>query len=308
MFIVSTLEAREIKKMSVILLLLSLCLMVATAVWGTGIKGAKRWISILGFSLQPSEFAKPAMAVISAWLLSKQHKSPKFSGKLISALMLSLFVGLLALQPDIGMIVVVTSVWFGQLFLNGLPMIFVLALAAMGICIFALAYTFLPHVAARIDGFLDPAVGDHYQINRSLDAFSSGGLWGVGPGEGVIKKHLPDAHADFVFAVMGEEFGFFICVFVAALMAFAVVYGMFRVLKENNLFSVFASVGLLAQFGLQAFINMASALHIIPTKGMTLPFMSYGGSSMLALSISVGMILALGRQKTINYEESYGIT
>jgi cell division protein FtsW len=195
------------------------------------------------------------------------------------------------------MVVVTVSVWFGQLFLNGISIFFVIVAAIAGIGGFILAYFFLPHVTARVDRFLDPAIGDHYQINRSLEAFSNGGFFGVGPGEGIIKKHLPDAHADFVFAVLGEEFGFFICVFVVALIAFIVVYGMLKSIKENNLFSLLASVGLLAQFGLQSFINIASALHIIPTKGMTLPFMSYGGSSMIAGSITLGMILALKKKR-----------
>jgi cell division protein FtsW len=154
-------------------------------------------------------------------------------------------------------------------------------------------------VTARVDRFLDPAVGDHYQINRSLEAFSNGGLFGVGPGEGTIKKHLPDAHADFVFSVLGEEFGFFVCVLVIVIIAFIVIYGMLKATKESNLFVILSSVGLLAQFGLQSFINIASTLHIIPTKGMTLPFMSYGGSSMIANSVAIGMILALGKKKLI---------
>jgi cell division protein FtsW len=206
---------------------------------------------------------------------------------------------MLACSVTIGMILVITSVWFGQLFLNGLPIIF--AVVAMVVLIggFVLAYLFLPHVSARIDRFWDPAVGDHYQIYRSLEAFSNGGLFGVGPGEGVVKKYLPDAHADFVFAVLGEEFGFFVCAFVIVTIACIVIYGMMKAMEENNLFVLLASVGLLAQLGLQSFVNIASALHIIPTKGMTLPFMSYGGSSMLACSVTIGMILALGKKKII---------
>jgi cell division protein FtsW len=237
------------------------------------------------------------LAIITAWLLSELQNNTQFRGKFLSALFLSLFVFLLVLQPDIGMVVVTTSVWFGQLFLNGLPIFFVIFAILIGMGCFILAYLFLPHVTARVDRFLDPAIGDHYQINRSLEAFSNGGFLGVGPGEGVVKKHLPDAHADFVFAVLGEEFGFLVCVLVVAIIAFIVVYGMLKTIKENNAFSLIASVGLLAQFGLQSFINIASTLHIIPTKGMTLPFMSYGGSSMLASSVTFGMILALKKKR-----------
>lgn len=302
-FCVSTMEAEQLKKFSTILFIVAIFLTLLTLFFGTEIKGAKRWISIFGFSTQPSEFAKPALAVITAWMLSEQQKYPKFRGKFISTILYITFVFLLVLQPDVGMILLTTAVWLGQLFVNGFPIIYAIGLGISGLGALVLAYFFLPHVTVRIDKFLNPTVGDHYQIDRSLEAFANGGLFGVGPGEGIIKKHLPDAHADFVFAVLGEEFGFFICVFVVILIAFIVVYGMLRALKESDLFTILASVGLLAQLGLQAFVNIASALLLIPTKGMTLPFISYGGSSMIAASITAGMILALVKKKMINYEE-----
>jgi cell division protein FtsW len=298
-FSVSLLNDSDIKKLSLALFFFAVILIILTLVYGAEIKGARRWISFFGFSTQPSEFAKPALAILTAWMFSEQQKYPEFRGHLLAILFLSLFVCPLALQPDIGMIFVTSSVWFGQLFLNGLPIIFAIAAAAVLMGGFILTYLFLPHVSARIDRFLDPAVGDHYQIYRSLEAFSNGGFFGVGPGEGVVKKYLPDAHADFVFAVLGEEFGFFICTFAIFIIAFIVIYGMMKSMKENNLFVLLASVGLLAQLGVQSFVNIASALHIIPTKGMTLPFMSYGGSSMLACSVTIGMILALGKKKII---------
>ncbi|MDR2781701.1 MAG: putative lipid II flippase FtsW [Holosporaceae bacterium] len=297
-FMISTLNDSNIKKLSIFLFIVSIFLTFVTLIAGTEIKGARRWVSILGFSMQPSEFVKPSLAILTAWMFSEQQKHPEFRGNFLAITLLALFVFLLVLQPDIGMIVITTSVWFGQLFLNGLPIFFVVVAAIIGGSGFILAYLFLPHVTARVDRFLDPAIGDHYQINRSLEAFSNGGFFGVGPGEGIIKKHLPDAHADFAFAVLGEEFGFFVCVFVVSMIAFIVIYGILKTIKENNLFSLIASVGLLAQFGLQSFINIASTLHIIPTKGMTLPFMSYGGSSMLASSVTLGMILALRKKKT----------
>jgi cell division protein FtsW len=159
------------------------------------------------------------------------------------------------------------------------------------------AYVFLPHVTQRINGFLDPQAGDSYQVDRSMDAFMNGGLWGRGPGEGTVKLSLPDAHADFVFAVAGEELGLIVCLIIVALFAFIVLRGFSRLLQENNLFIVLAATGLLVQFGLQAIVNMASALHLMPTKGMTLPFISYGGSSLLALGLGMGMILALTRRR-----------
>ena len=152
-------------------------------------------------------------------------------------------------------------------------------------------------MTSRVNRFLDPAAGDSYQVNRSMEAIANGGLWGRGPGEGTVKDVLPDAHADFVFAVAGEEFGLVVCIAVVAVFAFIVLRGFSRLLQEGNLFIVLSATGLLVQFGLQAIINMASTLHLIPTKGMTLPFVSYGGSSMLALALGMGMMLALTRKR-----------
>ncbi|MDR3186836.1 MAG: putative lipid II flippase FtsW [Holosporaceae bacterium] len=296
-FLVSLLDQKNIKRLSMVLFLSSLFLMLASIFLGDEIKGARRWIPVFGFSLQPSELAKPAFAVVTAWMFAEQREHPEFRGKFIAGVFLLIFDLLLTMQPDIGMMIIVTAVWFGQLFLNGLPVIFLIAALVVGAGGLAVAYLLLPHVTARIDRFLDPEIGDHYQINRSLEAFANGGLLGVGPGEGTIKRYVPDAHADFVFAVLGEEFGFFVCAFVIILIAFIVVHGILKSLKENNFFNLLASVGLLAQFGLQSFVNIASSLHVIPTKGMTLPFMSYGGSSMIATGIMIGMILALQKRK-----------
>jgi cell division protein FtsW len=152
-------------------------------------------------------------------------------------------------------------------------------------------------VASRIDRFLDPASGDSYQVDRSMDAFMNGGMWGRGPGEGTVKEYLPDAHADFVFAVAGEELGLVVCLVIVAVFAFIVLRGFSRLLQETNLFIVLAATGLFVQFGLQAIINMASSLHLMPTKGMTLPFISYGGSSLLSLGLAMGMALALTRRR-----------
>src|SRR5205085_12675337 len=200
-------------------------------------------------------------------------------------------------QPDMGMLAVVGAVFFVQLFVGGLNLVLVgfgvgaIAAGAVG------AYTFFPHVRSRVTRFLDPASGDNYQVTTALEAFGNGGLLGRGPGEGRVKDVLPDAHADFVFAVMGEEFGLIVCVLIVGVFAFIVLRGFSRLLREGNLFVVLAATGLLIQFGLQAIINMASTLHLIPTKGMTLPFLSYGGSSMLALGLGMGMMLALTRRR-----------
>lgn len=302
-FTVSNLNENQLKKFSLLLFFLAVGLTFLTLFFGSEIKGARRWISLGGFSIQPSEFAKPALAVLTAWMFANGKEYKNFNGTLMAAILLASISILLVLQPDIGMLAVTVAVWGCQLFINGLPIIFAVIAIVCGAGGFILAYMFLPHVTARVNKFLDPAAGDHYQIDRSLEAFANGGLFGVGPGEGLVKRHLPDAHADFVFAVLGEEFGFIFCVSAVLIIGFIVVYGMMKAMREKDYFTSLAAVGLLTQFGLQSFINMASTLHIIPTKGMTLPFMSYGGSSMIAISIAVGMILALGRRRISAFPE-----
>ena len=212
-------------------------------------------------------------------------------------------IGLLVLQPDIGMVVVVGTVWLGQVFLAGLRLRYMAGMAVIaGAGLFG-AYFLFPHVASRVDRFLDPDSGDRYQVTKSIEAFENGGVFGRGPGEGTVKQVLPDAHADFVLAVAGEEMGLIACLAVVALFAFIVLRGSARLLQENDFFVLLAASGLLAQFGLQALINMASTLDLIPTKGMTLPFISYGGSSVLGLAIGMGMLLALTRRRAPAWSE-----
>ena len=216
---------------------------------------------------------------------------------MISIALFLALVLMLVKQPDLGMAVVVAVVWFAQFFMAGLRLYWVAVGTLVGLGGGVGAYLWLPHVTSRINRFLDPAAGDSYQVNRSIEAFANGGLWGRGPGEGTVKDVLPDAHADFVFAVAGEEFGLVVCVLIVGIFAFIVLRGFSRLLQEGNLFVLLSATGLLIQFGLQAVINMASSLHLIPTKGMTLPFVSYGGSSMLALALGMGMMLALTRRR-----------
>ena len=179
----------------------------------------------------------------------------------------------------------------------GLPIFWVILIAVAGLGAIVGAYFVFPHVASRIDRFLDPTSGDSYQITQAMRAFQQGGLFGRGPGEGRVKEALPDAHTDFIFAVAGEEFGVFLCLLMVALFAFLVIRALLKVMREENLFVLLAVGGLSVQFGLQAIINMASSLHMMPTKGMTLPFISYGGSSLMALGVGMGMILALTRRR-----------
>jgi len=297
MFVVSLQTPRTVRRTAAIVFAVALVLLALTLVVGGEIKGARRWINLPGLSLQPSEFVKPSFAVVAAWLFSEQRLRPGFHGNVLSLLLFLMIVGMLIKQPDIGMAVVVAVVWLAQFYLAGLRLYWVAAGGAAGAGALFAAYSFLPHVRVRIDRFFDPAAGDGYQVNRSLEAFANGGVWGRGPGEGTVKYVLPDAHADFVFAVAGEEFGLVVCLLVVAVFAFVVLRGLSRLLQEGNLFVMLAAAGLLVQFGLQAVINMASALHLIPTKGMTLPFLSYGGSSMMALGLGLGMLLALTRRR-----------
>lgn len=294
---VSLLNLKQIRRLALMVFLGAVVLMVAAILFGAEIKGATRWISIAGLTVQPSEFAKPAFAVLAGWILAARRMGEDVPGYAISAALCALVVGLLALQPDIGQAFVVCSIWFTQLFIAGLSMSFVIFAVLGGLASLVAAYYVFPHVAIRIDRFLDPEAHDSYQIDKALEAFQSGGIMGRGPGEGVVKQSLPDGHADFIFAVAGEEFGLFACMFIVALFVFVVVRGFSRLLQDNDMFVVLAATGLIVQFALQALVNMASTLSLIPTKGMTLPFISYGGSSLLALALGMGMLLALTRRR-----------
>jgi cell division protein FtsW len=295
MLAVSLLSPRQVRAVSTAMLAASMALVCVTLVAGAEIKGAQRWIHLPGFSLQPSEFVKPAFAVVAAWLFARSRTEPGFPGWALSTLVYLAIVGLLILQPDLGMAFVVSAVWFAQFFLAGLPILLVGLLAVLGVGGLAGAYLFLPHVTSRVNRFLDPSSGDTYQVDRSLEAFRNGGLFGTGPGDGTVKLHLPDAHADFVFAVAGEEFGFVFAALIVVAFAFVVLRGFWRAFGCGSLFALLAVGGVCVQIGLQALVNMGSSLHLIPTKGMTLPFMSYGGSSLLAIGFALGVVLALTR-------------
>jgi cell division protein FtsW len=295
--VVSLLSPGGVRRVALAGCLAALALTAMTLVAGVEIKGARRWIALPGLSLQPSEFLKPCFAVVAAWLLAEGKRWSRFPGMLAAFAVFAVIVLLLKSQPDVGMLAVISGVFFTQLFVAGLNLAFVgVGLAGMAGAGVA-AYTFFPHVRSRVTRFLDPSQGDNYQVQRALEAFGNGGLLGRGPGEGRVKDVLPDAHADTVFAVAGEEFGMILCLIILGLFAFIVLRGLLRLLAEADLFVVLAATGLVASFGLQAFVNMASTLHLIPTKGMTLPFLSYGGSSALAVALTMGMLLALTRKR-----------
>ncbi|HYD07159.1 MAG TPA: putative peptidoglycan glycosyltransferase FtsW [Reyranella sp.] len=294
---ISLVSPRHIRRLALMVFCGSVVLLAATFVIGIEIKGAKRWISVPGLSsVQPSEFVKPSLAVISAWLLAQSRVERRMPGYILCILLVGGVLALLVMQPDLGMSVVVAAVLAAQLFVVGLPM----WVAGFGVVggVFAMvgAYFTFHHVRSRFDRFLDPSSGDNYQVNTALEAFMNGSLFGRGPGEGTVKAQLPDAHTDFVMAVAGEEFGLIVCLMILALFAFVTLRALSRASRETSLFITLAATGLGVQFGLQAAINMASTIQLIPAKGMTLPFISYGGSSALAMAICVGMMLSLTRE------------
>lgn len=293
---VSMLNPKQIRRIAGIVFMISFAMLVITLFAGMEVKGAKRWLYFPGFSIQPSEFMKPAFAVVCAWIFASGRLIDKFPGVRIAGCLYFIVVTLLLLQPDVGMTITVSSIWGCQLFLAGISILWVIILGALGILAFLGAYFVFPHVQSRIDRFLNPETGDVFQVKTSLEAFHNGGWFGRGPGEGIIKGKLPDAHTDFILAVAAEEFGFFLCAGLIFLFAFILWRGFWVMSKEKNLFNMLAVAGLLTQFGVQAFINMASTLNLIPTKGMTLPFISYGGSSLLSLAFGFGIILSLTRR------------
>jgi cell division protein FtsW len=295
-FGISLMPPKKIRWLAAGLLMIFLPLLIATPFVGIEIKGAMRWIPMPGFSIQPSEFVKPLFAVTAAWLFTRQCERRGFPALSVNIALYLLIVVFLLLQPDIGMTFLVSMIWFGQFFLAGLPVAVVGISGVGGIFLLWVAYHTFPHFTARMDKFLSHS-GDTYQVDRALDAFANGGLLGTGPGEGTVKMSIPDAHADFVFAVAGEELGLLWCLAIIGLFAFIVIRGFVRLRRQNSLFVVLAVGGLLIEFGLQAVINLASTMRLMPAKGMTLPFISYGGSSLLALALGMGMLLGLTRKR-----------
>ncbi len=297
---VSLLSARGVRRLALSGFCGALVLTALTLVIGQQTKGATRWIAILpGLSIQPSEFLKPCFAVATAWLLNEGRRDKGFPGLLIALALMGAIGAVMVLQPDMGMLTVLVAVFLVQLFISGLHIAFVTAGGGLAVGGGVLAYAFLPHFRERLNEFLFPAVPmcvRRDQICMSLEAFGNGGLLGRGPGEGLVKERLPDGHADFVFAVVGEEFGMVVCLALICVFCFIVLRGLMRLLREGDMFIVVAVAGLASSFGMQAFVNMASSLGLIPTKGMTMPFVSYGGSSVVAVALGMGMLLALTRR------------
>jgi cell division protein FtsW len=296
MISVSFLSARQIRRFSLFLLILMLVMMVAVLFVGVEVKGAHRWLSFFGVSIQPSEFLKPAFVIICAWLFAEHKRQPDIPGNLFAMILLGVVLALLVAQPDLGQTILTMGTWGVMFFMAGMPWLWILVIGGLAVAGAVGAYTVFPHVAGRIDRFLT-GEGDTFQVDMGREAVVNGGWFGVGPGEGTIKRLIPDSHADFVFSVAGEEFGIVLCLLIMSIFAFIVLRGLMTALKEEDDFTRFAVAGLVVVFGFQSVINMGVNLQLMPAKGMTLPFISYGGSSLIAIAISMGMVLALTRRR-----------
>ncbi|WP_026379520.1 putative lipid II flippase FtsW [Afifella pfennigii] len=295
--LVSFLTPRQVRRAAAFILVVSLILMVAVLFVGEEVKGSRRWIYIAGLSVQPSEFLKPAFIVIISWLFAEGSKHPEVPGRLLAVILLIITAALLVAEPDLGQAVLVFAVWGAVFFLAGVPLPIVGVLAGIAVAGLFGAYAMFPHVTSRIDRFINPEGGDTYQVDVAMRSFERGGWSGSGPGEGVMKRILPDSHTDFVFAVIAEEFGIILCLALIAIFGFIVMRGLLHALKRRQAFERMAIAGLSIQIGLQAFINMGVNLRLLPAKGMTLPFISYGGSAMISSALVMGFILALSRER-----------
>lgn len=304
MVFISFLQSRHIRKLAILGYFACVLLIIGTLFFGSEIKGAQRWLNIFGFSLQPSEFLKPVMTIMTAWLIAEQYRDRKFPGIILSMISISIVVPLMLLQPDVGMTIIIVGTWFAQLFISGLSIFMIVTFITVAISSMFGLYFILPHFADRIDKFMTKSEdgADLYQIQKSIEAFKSGGFFGKGPGEGVIKTLVPDSHSDFVFSVIGEEFGFIICIVIISLFVGFIARAISKIMQSSSIFSFSTIFGILFQITLQVLINICTALNLIPTKGMTLPFISYGGSSMLATAISFGIVLAITKKNALNRE------
>lgn len=293
---VSFLSPRQIRRCALIVFTISIVLISAALLIGPEVKGSRRWITLMGTTFQASEAAKPAFVILTAWLFAESTNRPEIPTISMAMALLLLLISLLIMEPDFGQVMLIFWVWTAMLFIAGVRMIWILGLAAAAIGGFTGAYCLMPHVAARVQRFINPASGDTFQIDSAMRAFSRGGWFGVGPGEGIVKLSLPDSHTDFVLAVAAEEFGISFCLALVALYVFIVIRVLLRAHANTDMFSQFAASGLAILFGLQAAINILVNLQLIPAKGMTLPIVSYGGSSMVSAVYGFGMMLALTRQ------------
>lgn len=292
---VSMLTVPWAKRLSLIGTVVFIVALAAVPFFGVEANGAVRWLALGGFQLQPSEFLKPLFAVTSAWVLASRFDDGDVPAFSVSCGLLVLVVAMLVMQPDIGQSALFVGVWLVQAVLAGMSFAILGMVLAAGVTSLVVAYLFVPHVTSRIDRFLT-GDGDTYQIDKALDGFRAGGLFGAGPGEGQNKFSLPEPHTDYIFSVIGEEFGAIACAAIAILFLAMIVRVLLQLLEEEDPFVFLGAAGLITQIGGQAMINIGVNLNLLPSKGMTLPFISHGGSSFLALSMGMGLLLALTRR------------
>jgi cell division protein FtsW len=292
----SFLSPRQVRRTAVLLLVMSVVMMVLALFFGVEIKGSRRWFSIAGLSVQPSEFLKPAFVVVCAWLFAEHARQPEIPGNLFAIILFGIVGALLVAQPDLGQTILTSAVWGAMFFMAGMPWIWIILLGGLGVGGLVSAYYIFPHVAGRIDRFMT-GEGDTFQVDTAREAIIRGDWFGQGPGEGIVKRILPDSHTDFIFSVAAEEFGILFCMVLVAIFAFIVIRGLSHAYRERNDFNRFAVAGLVLQIGIQSMINIGVNLELMPAKGMTLPLISYGGSSMIAICVTAGFILALTRHR-----------
>lgn len=293
----SFLSVQAAKRVSVGAFAVSVVLVILTLQFGAEVKGATRWLNVGSIAIQPSELLKPAFIVVCAFFFAEKILKPDMPGNIISAALLVGCASLLVLQPDYGQTILVCSVWVMMLFVTGVSWIWIFGLMGLGAVGLMMAYLTVPHVASRIDRYLYPEAGDTYQVDMAREAFERGGLIGTGPGGGNVKQIIPDAHSDFTFAVAGEEFGAIACVVLLSIFCYVVIRGLNKAMNEDDPFRRLAVTGLISLFGLQAVINMGVNVALLPAKGMTLPFISYGGSSLLSMAFAMGLVLSLTRRR-----------
>jgi cell division protein FtsW len=295
--VVSFFSPRHVRRLALLVYLAGMAGVVLALLYGVEVKGARRWINVLGVSVQPSEFVKPGFVILVAWAFSEGARRKDVPGHFVGFLLLLATVVPVILQPDVGQTMLMALVWGGLLFVSGLHFFWVPLLGGAGILGLLAAYTFLPHVTARINRFLDPQSGDTFQVDNARESFVQGGWLGKGPGEGTVKRILPDSHTDFIFAVTAEEFGIVFCLVLVVLFMMVVLRGLVLARRNEDPFCRLAGAGLVMLFGIQSCINMAVNVHLIPAKGMTLPFISYGGSSLVSLALGMGFLLAVSRRR-----------
>ncbi len=297
MLAVSMMQPRQLRRLALIIFVLAISLMISVLITGEEINGARRWVRFLGFSLQPSELAKPAFVILAAWAFAEVQRQVEMPARFVAVALWATFAALLLMQPDVGQTFLISTIWGTLFVLSGQPLIWAAVFAAIGSVGLAGAYFSLDYVRLRVDRFLGAGGDEYSQTARALQSFIEGGFLGRGPGEGTIKTALPDAHTDFIFAVVAEEYGAIACLAIVALFAIIVLRAYFRTFTETDPFARLAVAGLTMMFGLQASINMGVNVGLLPAKGMTLPFISAGGSSLLSVFLTMGMILALTRRR-----------